>query len=261
MPSTKISALASGNPAQTGDLLPIDRAGANFSVTATSVAALVPAPAPTTLGGVKSKAAVASNFLTQVATDGTISAAQPAYTDISGTPTLNTNALFGFMSAGLTQFSNMAVTAGGAPSAANNNVHVTMFNLDAPITINNIVYQVQTLSASDKWGFGIYDSAGATKLVDTGILSPTGTGTFSVAITPVTLQPGIYFFAQTSSGLTALSPFFPNSSVSQIDGAINKNRNRHGLATNASVGGQLPATLGVITTVAPRAVMVVWFEN
>jgi hypothetical protein len=37
MSSTKISALISGNPAQAGDLIPIDRAGANFSITASSV--------------------------------------------------------------------------------------------------------------------------------------------------------------------------------------------------------------------------------
>lgn len=40
MANTKISALTSGNPAQSGDLLPIDRSGSNFSVTAGSIAAL-----------------------------------------------------------------------------------------------------------------------------------------------------------------------------------------------------------------------------
>lgn len=40
MANTKISALASGNPAQGADIIPIDRAGANFSLTAASVAAL-----------------------------------------------------------------------------------------------------------------------------------------------------------------------------------------------------------------------------
>jgi hypothetical protein len=40
MANTKISALTLGNPAQSGDLLPIDRSGANFSITAGSVASL-----------------------------------------------------------------------------------------------------------------------------------------------------------------------------------------------------------------------------
>lgn len=39
MPSEPISALTNGNPAQAGDLIPIARAGANFSVTAASLAA------------------------------------------------------------------------------------------------------------------------------------------------------------------------------------------------------------------------------
>lgn len=40
MADTKISALTSGNPAQSGDELPINRAGANFKITAGSIAAL-----------------------------------------------------------------------------------------------------------------------------------------------------------------------------------------------------------------------------
>jgi len=40
MANTKISALTNGNPAQSGDLIPIARAGSNFSITAGSVTAL-----------------------------------------------------------------------------------------------------------------------------------------------------------------------------------------------------------------------------
>lgn len=40
MANTKISSLINGNPALTGDLLPMDRAGVNFSVTAGSIASL-----------------------------------------------------------------------------------------------------------------------------------------------------------------------------------------------------------------------------
>ena len=40
MPSEKISQLTSGNPAQSGDLVPIARSGANYSLTAGSIAAL-----------------------------------------------------------------------------------------------------------------------------------------------------------------------------------------------------------------------------
>lgn len=49
------------------------------------VGADLPNPVASTLGGVKSLAAVAHLFLTGIATDGTPTAAQPAFTDISGT--------------------------------------------------------------------------------------------------------------------------------------------------------------------------------
>lgn len=44
----------------------------------------IPPPTPSTLGGVFSKAAVSNQFLTQVGTDGTISAAQPGFSNLSG---------------------------------------------------------------------------------------------------------------------------------------------------------------------------------
>jgi hypothetical protein len=49
-------------------------------------AGLLPFPAVASLGGVKSLAAVAHKFLTSIGTDGVPVAAQPAYSDISGTP-------------------------------------------------------------------------------------------------------------------------------------------------------------------------------
>ncbi len=51
------------------------------------VGADLPVPAASTLGGVNSKASVSHNFLTQIGTDGSVSQAQPAFSDISGTAT------------------------------------------------------------------------------------------------------------------------------------------------------------------------------
>lgn len=52
------------------------------------VGADLPNPASSTKGGVKSYAAVSNQFLTQIATDGTVSSAQPAFTNISGIATI-----------------------------------------------------------------------------------------------------------------------------------------------------------------------------
>jgi hypothetical protein len=46
-------------------------------------ASQIPAPAPATLGGVKSKAAVTHQFLTGIGTDGSVSQAQPTTDDVS----------------------------------------------------------------------------------------------------------------------------------------------------------------------------------
>ncbi len=50
MANTKISALVDGNPAQSADVLPIDRAGSNFSITAGSIASLANVPVISTAG-------------------------------------------------------------------------------------------------------------------------------------------------------------------------------------------------------------------
>ena len=42
MANLKISQLTAGNPAQSSDIIPIDRAGVNFNITAGSIAALAP---------------------------------------------------------------------------------------------------------------------------------------------------------------------------------------------------------------------------
>lgn len=68
MANTKISALTSGNPALTGDVIPIDRAGANFSVTPNSILT----------------AGVAASLVLAGATNGTASITAPA---VAGTTT------------------------------------------------------------------------------------------------------------------------------------------------------------------------------
>lgn len=50
--SLKVSQLTSGNPAQAGDLIPVDRAGSNFSLTAGAVAALASSATLNTVNGV-----------------------------------------------------------------------------------------------------------------------------------------------------------------------------------------------------------------
>jgi hypothetical protein len=77
------------NPDNTITVWSVVGAGAPLALPTTSLTGTVPAtaiPAPTTstIGGVQSKAAVANQFLTQIGTDGSVSQAQPAFSNISG---------------------------------------------------------------------------------------------------------------------------------------------------------------------------------
>lgn len=151
-----------------------------------------------------------------------------------------------------------AVFTLAAPVAVANQVSITEFTISFPITINKMVYNVGVTSAGDKWAFGIYTTDGLTKLLDSGVISPTVGGITNLTLgSPVTLAPGTYTFAQTSSGTTATMDF---SDTTAIRNYLTKNRQRVGLAANASAAGVLPATLGAISN-TQRGTMAVYFEN
>lgn len=62
----------------------VDTTNAANITSGTLPATVLPMPTASTLGGVKSLAAVSHKFLTQIGTDGSVSQAQPAFSDISG---------------------------------------------------------------------------------------------------------------------------------------------------------------------------------
>ena len=134
---------------------------------------------------------------------------------------------------------------GPGATGALNNTRLYKFVLPFQITVATINYQVQTTSASDKWGFGIYNAGGTTLLVDSGVISPTAGGTFAVTLgSPVLLTPGTYMFAYNQSGGTATT--YADWDVSQMETLVNKSGVVKGKATNNSSGGQLPATTGTL---------------
>jgi hypothetical protein len=91
--------------------------------TGTLPAARLPAPTATLLGGVKSLAAAAHQWLTQIGTDGSVSQSQPAFTDISGSVaasqmpaltgdvTTTAGAVATTIAAGVVTFAKMAAAA------------------------------------------------------------------------------------------------------------------------------------------------------
>jgi hypothetical protein len=97
-------------------------------------------------------------------------------------------------------------------------------------------------------GFGIYTANGNTKLVDSGAMSLNAIAVVTSTITPVTLSPGTYFWAQTSDGSTAQINISTTAGTNEI-ALFNANASfpRYAVATNVSAAGVLPATLGALT--------------
>jgi hypothetical protein len=153
-----------------------------------------------------------------------------------------------------------------SPGINANAVQVCEFTLTRAVTINKISYYVNASSASDKWGFGIYSSAG-NLLVNSGIIAPTtGTAAASVTLgTPVTLPPGVYFFAEASSGTTANNYAWLSGSTGSsqtLQAVFNLNKQRRGTAANAfSSSTGLPSTLGTIGSLTEGGFSIVLFEN
>jgi hypothetical protein len=162
---------------------------------------------------------------------------------------------FGFLFGGfaLGSYPTLTLThASDGPNAANK-VMIHQFHLTKKLTIRKILWALGAVQAGKNVGMGIYTSAGAL-VVDTGALSiNTGVAVSTMfSVTPaqgtVTLNPGVYWYAWTAD-TTAVDIYFCQGSLSASASAnvnLNLNAVRYGHATNASVAGQLPATLGVV---------------
>lgn len=168
--------------------------------------------------------------------------------------------LGGFFGGNINPYNLVSVPPTASPTASANQVFVFQFTIEHAISIANIVCKIAAGNGNgDLWGYGIYSSDGNTKIIDSGAISTAAAGLKSTAITPVILNPGTYFYAQTSSNINATSPYTATE-VATVIPFMNQNRQRVGLAANASVAGVLPATLGAISNTV-RDPMLVWFEN
>jgi hypothetical protein len=202
MANTKISALSDGTPAQVGDLIPIDRMGSNFSVTAADVSAL-------------------------------------------NIPTI---ASPGFFWANQVWFKDS--TDNGSPSLPGANVvQFAVFTLPFNITVAKIVAQVTTAGgAGSTANFGFYD-ANKNKILDSGAIDTSTDGFKNITLgVPVYLPAGNYYYAYSGNEITPTAKF-PSygGSTPLYDQMMNNNTPRWGQASNPTVSGVLPATLGTLS--------------
>lgn len=140
-------------------------------ISGVAAATQLPTPTASTLGGVFSKAAASHQFLTQIGTDGSITAAQPSVSDISGGQALTSS-----------NDTNVTIVLGGSPTTS----------LLASVSIT--MGWSGTLSAA-RGGFGADISAqSGVPLFTTGTATFTGTtgsGTLVRATSPTLVTPAL----------------------------------------------------------------------
>ena len=162
--------------------------------------------------------------------------------------TFGTAGVGGFFSAGFPMTSMYGTAISGTTvGAIVNQVTVFQFTLSTQFIISRISCYVTVGQTSATVNFGIYDSTGH-RLLDSGALTASSSSTTeSTTITPVTLPPGTYYFAQSSSntgvqvtGFTNVSP--PWEEMINAHGSV-----KVGQAANSTSAGVMPTTLGIIT--------------
>jgi hypothetical protein len=207
MPSEPISGLTNGNPAQAGDLIPVARGGANFSVTPASIAALAALPS--------------------FATSGQGWFAGPGMLDASSL----------FMNSAPEPITNYG----------SNVVLVFQFVLQAAWTLSSCAYQLSAVAAGgNTFNFGLYNAA-KNKLIDAafnGASAALQNITFSPVLSPAGVY---YFAASATSTSSQGPGAQPGSTPLQILAALNAVSPKIAVAANAASGGVLPATLGALT--------------
>jgi hypothetical protein len=237
---------------------PVSGSAANSAFRAL-VGADLPAPSATTLGGVESYVAVSNQFINAISTGGTPSSAQPSFANLSGSATAAQQPVLTSAGAGyfygfwvhMPLFISGLVETGGGST---NGVDVAQFVLPFAITVNNVGMDISATSSGATVNIGIYSAAGA-KLIDSGTFSATAGGVkLNTLGTPVTLPPGVYYLAWSTSNATAVMYCYSvsaqpvNNILTGISGAT-----YFASAANATSAGVMPSTLGTLTTLSTGA--------
>jgi hypothetical protein len=179
----------------------------------------------------------------------------------SGGASFDTAGQGGFWSAGIDLSAvAYAPSVAGFVGATANQITVWQFTLNYAITISKASCYIEESSSGQTVSAGIYTAAGT--LVGYATLSQASTGLQSVSFTPFTLQPGTYFFAQSQSFATlTVVAFGQGGEYTPFEAMVNANHVRIAQASNVTISGAMPATLGTLTadSIQPY-MMAVFFE-
>ena len=153
----------------------------------------------------------------------------------------------GFWSAGFESPATFgrSVTNSSTISTVADRTTAFQFTLLASYTIRTVSCFVSTTQSSTS-NFGIYSASG-NRLLDSGAISMASPGAvLSTLGSPVVLGAGVYYFAQSSHNTGAQVAGFSLVSDNLNLAQALASGVYVGIATNSTVGGVMPATLGVI---------------
>ena len=153
---------------------------------------------------------------------------------------------------------NFINPTGGVAIGSNDETRVYQFVLPFRVVVRKIITEVTIGGVAGKfYGVGLYDVNG-TRVVTTGAIDAEAVAITTTTITAVTLEPGVYFQAQTSDDNATQFRRFP--AVGEPLALINETGALIGTAANTSTAGVLPATLGTITKSTTRVAIVAVFS-
>lgn len=132
-----------------------------------------------------------------------------------------------------------------------NQVQVLRVFVPYNILVSRMDTKVGTSAGGKFWSAGLYTEDMNTLVIDSGPLSTTIAGFKASTFSPVLVEAGMYWYAWTCDSLT---PTVVTGQMNIVGVDIRENgTEQYGHATNTSVAGQLPATMGGFTADTPVA--------
>lgn len=150
-----------------------------------------------------------------------------------------------FIGPNLTQ-AGLATSTGAVVGSAQQ-VRACQFVLPFRETVSSVTITVVGTVAASTVTVGIYDAPGTTKLIDSGTFDGSSATTQKKTFTPVTIGPGVFWFAQSASTQTTLTATVVQGGAGTATVINNDTNKLCGQAANAATAGVLPSSLGAIT--------------
>lgn len=158
--------------------------------------------------------------------------------EVSVTPGASLEIPFFF---GVTITPPLNLTSGAIGGA--NVITAMLFTLPNSLTVSQITFEVTTAAAGKFCNIGLYDGD-KNKVLEMGPQSVASIGVKQVSITPVELDPGIYYLVYTSDG-GGVRSLSINTATNNVFNASEVRRGTN--SVNSTGAGVLPASLATLT--------------